>query len=364
MRSLSVLFALVVLASGAAVHAEPPAKPARPTLAVGGDLELRILPPEGEAEVAYVVRVGTPFALSYELKNQGTEPLLLPLASPHFVEAHLRYIDPSSRVFLGGRAWGPAPFRSSLTALAPGEAVVRTLELTPSLHGRARAELSLVCAHEGVMTHEVRTSELPGGEQRRIHRRVVEPEPRLWRGSLTLDVDVEVVFTSHFDFEVIEPACLNALWHDGAPLLEQLETLGRIAVLDPSSRSVDELRKGFGRVHDGYAQHPLVRLECAKQLAIAAKKGYGWQGVKTLLAVCGDDDEHEGVRLLALDGLAVALEDELIAREDDCVFQLQLPGAWREAARDLLTALAKEPTELGRRAGKLLEAHPPASEGP
>lgn len=101
--------------------------------AAARDLEVRILPPEGKAEVTYVAGVGSPFELRYELRNRGNESLLVPLEHPSFDRGVVRYVDSSPLVHPGGRGWGPAPLRASLAEIAPGEVRIVTLYLTPSL---------------------------------------------------------------------------------------------------------------------------------------------------------------------------------------------------------------------------------------
>jgi hypothetical protein len=322
-----------------------------------GGLEVRLLPAGGRTDEPLVAGVGRPFAVRYEVRNGGDEPLLLPLAHPHFVRGQVRYVDASAEAIVEGRAWGPAPTRSALIELAPGGTRVETFHVTPACHGRGRVRLSLQNGH-GAVTEIVPVRRPLGGgvESVRAGRRLV-PEPHLWKGHLHVEAAIDVVFTSGYgEGEALDPRTLATLWTGEMSLLERLDALGRVGVLDPSSRGVDLFRKGFARRSDGPAWPVLVRLECAKQLALAARKGYGWHGLKTLLSTTGNEDEDESVRLLALEGAALALSDRLRATAGDCRFDLALPPEWKEEATLLFATLAERTSPLGRRAKAILDA--------
>ena len=357
-RAAPVLLPALVLAALLAWPAASRADDPPPTTkAAHGDLGVRILRSDGRADDQLVAAVGSPFEVRYELRNRGHEPLLLPLGRPSFVMGSVRYSTASPRILIGGRAWGPAPLRNELTELAPGAMRIEAMAMTPSSHGIARVQISLVSHHVKVAEFGPVAHKINEHVQAVHFERKLVDEPRLWHGSLDVEAELEVVFTSHYgaDFE-IDARALSALWSRDTPLLDRLDTLSHLAVLDPSSRAVDTFRKGFGRRYDGPASPRLVRLECTKHLAIAAKKGYGWRGLQTLLEVAKDAEEDESIRRLALEGLVVALDERLRAKAGDCTFDLEILAAWRDEAALLFAALATQPSALGRRAKAILEA--------
>ena len=345
-----VVLLLVALGSARAEDA--------PVVAQSGDLEVRILPSETADSAVHQAAVARPLEIRFELRNRGNDPLLLPLKHGSFLLVRIWYQTPEKPPVLFGRAWGPAPHRSALVEIPPGEARIETRRLHPTMTGDARVVVQLSSSYTQVSEYVPVRRETTEGGLTRVHcewQRV--DEPRLWNGGLKVSAPLRVAhWAGYQDGDAVDARRVSELRAKKLDDVDRLAVIDEVAVLDRTERAVNLLRGGLPPAYTRQGPSRLERWLRTKHLVVAARRGYGYRALPHLLRIVEEEEEHLDVRLMALEGAALLLDDYFLLRTDDDVYRFLPPAPVQDHARLVFAELSTGEGELARRAKEIIEA--------